>query len=62
MTTLPEMSREEKKRLKEALRQDEECEAWRSLEKHRVLLQEIHQDLHEDMAGYHRTLMSGVSR
>ena len=62
ISTLPEMSREEKKRLKEALRQDEECEAWRSLEKHRVLLQEIHQDLHEDMTGYHRTPMSGVSR
>ena len=63
MTTLPEMSKDEKKRLKDALQRDEESEAWRSLERHRVLLQEMEQEArHGGEVGYHRTPMSGVSR
>ena len=62
MTTLPEMSKEEKKRLKDALQRDEEAEAWRSLERHRSLLQEMHQDSRHEEGGYHRSPMSGVSR
>lgn len=62
MTTLPEMSKEEKKRLKDALQRDEEAEAWRSLERHRALLHEMHQDSRHEEGGYHRSPMSGVSR
>lgn len=62
MTTLPEMSKDEKKRLKEALQRDEEAEAWRSMERHRLLMEEMDQESKHGVGGYHHAPMRGVSR
>eukprot|EP00434_Breviolum_minutum_P025436 symbB.v1.2.022474.t1/scaffold1996.1/size93170/9 len=62
MTTLPEMSKDEKKKLKEALQRDEEAEAWRSMERHRLLTEEMDQESRHGVGGYHHAPMRGVSR
>ena len=59
LATLPDMSKEEKRRLKQALELEERQEAWSAMERHRILMeQEV--SPHRD-EGYQQSTMRGVS-
>ena len=59
LATLPDMSKEEKRRLKQALELEERQEAWSAMERHRILMeQEVSPYRNE---GYQQSTMQGVS-